>query len=492
MSDDDARPGIGRGLVVLLAVSTGLSAATMYYAQPLLDDIRGALGLSTATAGLLVSVTQAGYLAALCLLVPVGDLVARRRLMPALVAAQAAGLFLIGSATSSVQLLLACTLVGTMAVTAQIGVAFAASLAGDAERGRVVGTVMSGLLLGILLARTVAGWLADLGGWRTPYWVAGGVQLVLGAVLAARLPAERAPVAPAGRAPAASAGSSTGAAPAAGLGYWAAVASVPRMLREEPLLRRRALYGAASFGAFSTLWTPLSFLLGREPYHYSTGVIGLFGLLGVAGVLAAFFVGQAADRGRAGQVTGATAVLLLLCWLPLGLGRHWLAALIVGILVLDLAVQGLHITNQSEIYRLRPEARSRLTSAYMASYFAGGLVGSFAAATAYGHGGWTAVSVTGACFGLIAATLAAREIDAADAADAAVAGVGDEQSTCGVDGERERSAQAGADGRPPSPVRPAVPSPARTVQATAGAPGRASGPPSRGRTRTRWWSGSAR
>ncbi|MCM3923392.1 MFS transporter [Frankia sp. AiPs1] len=380
--------GLGRGLVGLLAVSTGMCVAAMYYAQPLLGEIRAALGLSTGSAGLLVSVTQAGYLVALCLLVPVGDLVARRRLIPALVAAQAVGLFVLATATSATQLMVAGVAVGALSVTAQVGVAFAATLAGDAERGKVVGTVMSGLLLGILLARTVAGYLADLGGWRTPFWVAGAAQLMLCAVLAARLPTEPRSTAPR-------------------LGYRALIASVVRLLRDEPVLRLRAAYGAASFGAFSALWTPLAFLLSAAPYRYSTGVIGLFGLLGLMGVLAASFVGRAADRGRTGAVTVGTAALLLAAWLPLGLGGHSLAALIVGILVLDLAAQGLHIANQSEIYRLDPAARSRLTSAYMAIYFAGGLAGSIAAGAAYSHGGWTAVSVTGAVFGLAAVTLAA-------------------------------------------------------------------------------------
>ncbi|MCK9893934.1 MFS transporter [Frankia sp. AgB32] len=315
----------------LLAVTTGLSVAAMYYAQSLLDEVRDALGLSTGTAGLLVTVTQAGYLAALILLVPVGDLVARRRLIPALVAAQALALFLLAGATSATQLMIAGVAVGALSVTAQIGVAFAASLAADAERGRVVGTVMSGLLLGILLARTVAGWLADLGSWRTPYWVAGAVQLLLCAVLALCLPAEPRAGAGAGRP-----------------SYREAVASVPKLLREEPLLRRRALYGAASFGAFSVLWTPLSFLLSDAPYDYSTGVIGLFGLLGLMGVLAASLAGRAADQGRAGQVT---------------------------------------------------------TAAYMATYFTCGLAGSLAVTTAYSAGGWTAVSLTGAAFGLAALAL---------------------------------------------------------------------------------------
>ncbi len=407
-----ARPavGIGQSLVFLLAVTTGLSVAAMYYAQPLLDEVRDGLGLSTGTAGLLVTVTQAGYLAALILLLPVGDLVARRRLIPALVAGQAFALFLLASANSANQLMIAGVAVGALSVTAQIGVAFAASLAADAERGRVVGTVMSGLLLGILLARTVAGWLADLGGWRTPYWVAGAVQLVLCAVLALRLPAEpRAAAA----GPDGDAGARKGSAVAAGAArpsYREAVASVPRLLREEPLLRRRALYGAASFGAFSVLWTPLSFLLSDSPYGYSTAIIGLFGLLGLMGVLAASLAGRAADQGRAGQVTAATSALLLLSWLPLALGQHRLAGLVVGILVLDLAAQGLHITNQSEIYRLRPEARSRLTAAYMATYFTGGLAGSLAATTAYSSGGWTAVSLTGAAFGLAALMLVGWDI----------------------------------------------------------------------------------
>lgn len=389
-----AAAGIGRPLVGLLAVTTGLSVAAMYYAQPLLDEIRDALGLSTGTAGLLVTVTQAGYLAALVLLVPIGDLVARRRLIPGLLFGQGAALFLLAGSTSAVQLMLAGVAVGVLSVTAQVAVAFAASLASDADRGKVVGTVMSGLLLGILLARTVAGWLADLGSWRTPYLVAGVVQLLLCAVLALRLPSE----------PRASTAAVGGAV--ARPRYGALVASVPRMLREEPLLRRRAMYGAASFGTFSVLWTPLSFLLSGSPYGYSTGVVGLFGLLGLTGVLAASTAGRAADRGRARQVTAAMATLMFLSWLPLGFGGHGLAGLVLGIVLLDLAVQGLHITNQSEIYRLRPEARSRLTAAYMACYFAGGLAGSLAATTAYSAGGWTAVSLTGAAFGLAALTLA--------------------------------------------------------------------------------------
>jgi predicted MFS family arabinose efflux permease len=281
-------------------------------------------------------------------------------------------------------LLAGCVAVGILSVAAQVTVAFTASLASDAERGRTVGTVMSGLLLGILLARTAAGYLADLGGWRTPFWVAAVVMAVLAAVLWWTLPddPDRSQV-----------------------GYLRLIATVPTLLREEPVILVRSLYGAAAFGAFNALWTPLAFLLSGAPYHYSTSTIGLFGLFGVVGALTASLAGRWTDRGGAAAMTAITAVMLLVTWAPVALGRRSLAALIAGVILLDFAVQGLHITNQSLIYRLRPEARSRITSAYMALYFTGGVVGSVVAATAYSAGGWQASSAVGAAFGLMAVLL---------------------------------------------------------------------------------------
>jgi predicted MFS family arabinose efflux permease len=289
------------------------------------------------------------------------------------------------ASTPDAPLLFAATIaVGVLSVVAQMGVAFAATLAGDAERGKVVGAVMSGLLLGILLARTISGYLSAWGGWRTPFWAAAGVMLVLAVVLWFTLPTD---------------------GPRPRQHYGRLLSSVVALVREEPTLRRRAALGACAFGAFSTLWTPLTFLLTGDPYHYGVATIGLFGLLGVIGAASASFAGRLADRGGANLVTGITAVLMLLSWIPIGLGAHWLPGLVIGILVLDLAVQGLHIINQSEIYVLRPDARSRLTSAYMTIYFTGGVIGSVGSAFAYTHGGWTAVSLLGAAFGLIATTL---------------------------------------------------------------------------------------
>lgn len=376
--------GIPRSLVLLLAASTGLCVASLYYVQPLLDSIKRSLHMSTATAGLVVSMTQIGYVAGLVLLVPLGDLFARRRLIPLMVAGIAVCLAIVSWSPSSAVLMVGSVAVGALSVAAQVAVAFTATLAHDADRGRVVGTVMSGLLLGILLARTAAGYLADLGSWRTPFEVAAVVMAVLTLVLWRSLPPDP---------------------DRSRLRYLRLIASVPVLLKEEPVILTRSLYGAAAFGAFNALWTPLAFLLSGSPYHYATSTIGLFGLFGVVGALTASLAGRWTDRGGAPAMTGITAALMLVVWAAIADGRRSLGALIAGVIVLDFAVQGLHITNQSLIYRLRPEARSRITSAYMSLYFVGGLVGSIAASAAYSAGGWTASSAVGGGFGLLAVLL---------------------------------------------------------------------------------------
>ena len=293
-------------------------------------------------------------------------------------------LAVIAVAPSPAVLLAGCVAVGALSVGAQVTVALAATLARDQERGKVVGTVMSGLLLGILLARTAAGYLADLGGWRTPYLVAAGLMMALAVVMLLRLPAD--PV-------------------RTRLPYLRLLSSTVAILGQEPVLRLRCAYGAAAFGAFSVLWTPLAFMLSSAPYRYPASTIGLFGLFGVAGALSASLAGRFADRGRASVMTGVTAIVLLASWVPLALGHRSLGALIVGVITLDFATQGLHITNQSQIYQLAPEARSRITSAYMSLYFVGGVAGSVSASAAYANGGWGAVSLVGAGFGLVAVLL---------------------------------------------------------------------------------------
>jgi predicted MFS family arabinose efflux permease len=237
---------------------------------------------------------------------------------------------------------------------------------------------MSGLLLGILLSRTIAGLVNQVAGWRAVY---GGAAVLIAAliiVLWRELP--------------------TVARPARGTSYIRLLRSVFAIAREEPLLQRRAAYGSLAFASFSALWTSIAFLLARPPYSYNQAVIGLFGLVGVAGALAASAAGHWADHGLARRTTGGFIVATLLAWGLIALGGASVLALIAGILLLDLGVQGIHITNQSEIYRLRPEARSRLTAIYMTTYFLGGALGSATSATIYAIAGWPGVAVLGAIF----------------------------------------------------------------------------------------------
>ena len=288
---------------------------------------------------------------------------------------------MLAAAPSAGVLLPAAVAVGALSVQAQILVPFAATLASDEERGRVVGTVISGLLLGILLARTVAGLVAQAGSWRIVYVAAAAAMLVQGATLGVTLPTVRLGTT---------------------LNYPSLLRSVLDLAREEPLLRLRSAYGAMSFGAFSVLWTSMAFLLAGSPYHYGPATIGLFGLVGAAGAAMASIAGRLADRGYGPKVTIVTVLVLVLSWLPILLGRHHIGWLIVGILLLDIGAQGLHITNQSEIYKLRPEARSRITSAYMTTYFIGGAIGSAGSAAAWDAGGWSAVCLCGVTFCVLA------------------------------------------------------------------------------------------
>jgi predicted MFS family arabinose efflux permease len=364
----------------LMTLATGLAVAGNYYAQPLLPEITRGLDISAASAGGIVTTAQLGYALGLLLIVPLGDMLERRRLIILMMLLATTGLVISATAGSFSQLLLGTALAGLCSVVAQILLPLGASLAAEAERGRVVGTIMSGLLTGILLARTVAGLLADLGGWHTVYWCGAAAMLLMTLVLARQLPV-----------------SHTGT----GLPYPQLLKSVLRLLAEEPSLRLRGLLGAMAFATFSVMWTALGFLLAAPPFGFSNSTIGLFGLAGAAGALAANVVGRLSDKGHGALATRLCLALMLLAWLPLALAPHSVTALLLGILLLDLGVAGSHVSNQGAIYRIRPEARNRLTSAYMTSYFIGGAAGSLASAWAYSHWGWNGVAAVGAACSLI-------------------------------------------------------------------------------------------
>jgi len=368
-------------MILLMAVATGLAVAGNYYAQPLLHAIGQQFGLSNAQAGGIVTTAQLSYAVGLILLVPLGDVLERRTLIVGMTLLSAIGLLVSSFAPTFPILLLGTAISGMLSVVAQVLVPFAATLAEPHERGKAVGTIMSGLLLGILLARTVAGALADVGSWRTVYWVAALLMFIMSGVLWHKLPRWRNPH---------------------HLPYPQLLASVFHLFAQEPLFRARALIGSLIFATFSVLWTPLTFLLAGPAYGYSNTTIGLFGLVGAAGAFAANRFGRLTDRGVGNPATLGGLALLAGSWVLTGLGTHSVLALLAGIVILDLAVQGVHVTSQSAIYRLRPEARSRITAGYMTCYFIGGASGSLLASWLYPHAGWTGVCLAGGALSLAA------------------------------------------------------------------------------------------
>jgi predicted MFS family arabinose efflux permease len=383
MQAAESRPktGISTGLTFFLAAACGVSAANLYYAQPLLHTIGEYFGKGSGEAGLIVTLSQIGYAAGLGFIVPVGDLLVRRRLVPCLLLITAAAMAASAAAPSLPVLIALAFVAGAGAVGAQILVPLAASLADVESRGRVVGTVMSGLLLGILLARTVSGLVAGVSDWRVVYVAAAVLLVFTAAVLFKVLPGE-------GERPKVS--------------YGGLLRSTTQLFATQPLIRRRAFFGGLGFACFSILWTTIAFLLAGGPYHYGDTVIGLFGLVGAAGALCATAAGNIADRGHAKAATIAFSALMVVSFGPIYLGRHSLAWLIVGIIVLDIGVQGLQVTNQSIIYAIAPAMRSRVNSSYMVCYFAGGAIGSAVAAAVYSAEGWAGVCVLGGAVGAVA------------------------------------------------------------------------------------------
>jgi predicted MFS family arabinose efflux permease len=379
------RKRLSRALVFLFALACGISAANLYYSQPVLGSIAKSFHASSGTVGLIVTFAQIGYAIGLAFILPLGDIFSRRWLVPSVLMITFVGLVISAFAPSVTVLVSITFIVGLGSVAAQLLVPMAASLSDDHERGRVVGMVMSGLLLGILLARSVSGVIAQLSSWRVVYVVAALMTLILAVILQRLLPHE---------------------VDRPHVRYSALLASAVHYFMTESLLRRRGVFGGLAFGAFSVFWTTMAFLLSGAPYHYNDLTIGLFGLIGAAGALCANFAGRWADRRWTKSTTLVFVALMAVSFLALWWGRHSLAMIIVGILLLDIGAQGLHVTNQSLIYRLAPHARSRINSAYMVCYFLGGALGSWIGSMTYEHFHWTGVCVLGAAIGIVATGLA--------------------------------------------------------------------------------------
>jgi predicted MFS family arabinose efflux permease len=371
-----------RATLLLLAATGGLAAANIYYNQPLLDDLRRAFPNSAHWVGAVPTATQLGYAAGMFFFAPLGDRLDRRTLILSQLAAVSIALAIAAAAPSLAVLVAASLAVGVLATIAQQAVTFAAELAPPSERGQAVGTVVTGLLLGILLARTAAGSIAHYFGWRAVFAAAVAAMLVLGAVLLRCLPRST---------------------PTSTLPYVRLIGSMWHLVRDEPALRQATLTGAMMFAAFSAFWSTLVLLLSAPPFHLGAQAAGLFGIVGAAGAVAAPLVGKSADRRGPRTMITLSIALVAASFVIFALSRSSIVGLVIGVIVMDVGVQAAQISNQTRIYAIRPDARSRVNTVYMVCYFIGGALGSACGAAAWRHFGWLGVCAVGLAAAAVAA-----------------------------------------------------------------------------------------
>lgn len=383
---------ISSGLIILLATACGIIVANLYYAQPLIGLISNEIGLSNSSAGLIVTLTQIGYVVGLLFLVPLGDIVENKKLILILLFLNAFALISMVFVKSATLLLIASFFIGLGSVAAQVLVPLVSYLSSENARGRVVGNVMSGLLLGIMLARPMSSLVADMWGWNAIFALSATVIIVLAFVLSKVLPTRK---------------------PTAKTNYIALLNSMWQLLRTTPILRRRAIYHACVFGAFSLFWTTVPLLLSSPAFHFSQTAIALYALVGITGAIAAPIGGRLADLGWTRPATGiALTIVIISLLLPLIIQSSspiGIAVLVIAAILLDMGVSANLVLSQRLIFSLSPEIRSRLNGLFMAIFFLGGAVGSFIGGWAYALGGWNLTLWIGIAFPTIALLYFARE-----------------------------------------------------------------------------------
>lgn len=370
-----------RGLLLLLATIAGVTVANIYFNQPLLDDFRQSFPSGAAWIGAVPAATQLGYALGMLLLAPLGDRYDRRRIILLQIALVCVALLVAATAPTLVVLIAASLAIGVLATIAQQAVPFAAELAPPEGRGHAVGTVMSGLLLGILLARTAAGFIGQYFGWRSVFGASIVALLVLAVVIVKKLPKSQ---------------------PTSTLGYGKLIGSMWHLAVELKGLREASATGACLFAAFSLFWPVLTFLLAGEPFHLGPQAAGLFGIVGAAGALAAPWAGRSADKRGPRAVITLSLALLALAFVIFAFSGKSIVGLVIGVIVLDVGVQAAQISNQSRIYALRPEARSRVNTVYMVCYFIGGATGSAVGAVTWHAFGWVGACLAGLAFTALA------------------------------------------------------------------------------------------
>jgi predicted MFS family arabinose efflux permease len=358
----------------IMTIATGLIVANLYYNQPLLEDMARTFHTTRAKAGQVSMLTQLGYATGMFFLAPLADMLKRKRMMMVIFAFIVLSLIITASAQSINLLIFASFLLGASSMIPQLLVPMAAHLAKPSERGKKIGIVMSGLLIGILLSRTFSGVISEYFGWRSVYYIAAGIMLVIWLLLGLFLPEVE---------------------PDHKDGYRQLMASLIDLVKHEPKLRVAALRGALCFACFSAFWTTIVFLL-KQNFNMGSDVAGEFGLVGAFGALAAGLMGRLSDKMDAYKLSAYTILLILISFIIFYFSSHSIAGLVIGVIILDMGVQATHISNQSIIFALKPEARNRINTIYMVTYFIGGSAGTFLATQLWKSYQWNGVCAIGA------------------------------------------------------------------------------------------------
>jgi len=368
------KSALNRMLILLFAITGGMAVGNLYWAQPLLNDIALSFGAQPDSASMLITFTQLGYATGILLLVPLGDIRNRRRLIPAILFLSALSLCLTAVAPSMPLLMAAMALTGLTTVAGQLLTPFAGDLASPSQLGKVLGTIISGMLIGILLSRTISGVIADLLGWRAVYFIAAGGAFILSFLMLRMLPPD---------------------IPRQHLSYRELMRSLLSVIAESATVRITLLIAACGFLVFTMFWTSLTFLLSSAPYSYTVSQIGLTGLAGLAGALMARRAGILHDRGHSVTATGLALLLALVAIGVAAYGRNSIFLIILAIVLIDIAVQTLNVLHQTRIISINPAMRSRLSTIFVVSNFIGAAMGSALAGILWHAGGWSAV-MTGA------------------------------------------------------------------------------------------------
>lgn len=383
-----ASTGLTPFLKYLMATGCGVVVANIYYCQPLLGALSRAFHVNEEVASMINICSQAGYGAGLLLVVPLGDKVERRSLIVWMHIAAAAALLAAALATNVLWMDIASLGIGIATTACQVFIPLAAHMARDEERGRVIGVMMGGLLTGILLSRTLSGIVSDYFGWRALYFLAAGIMLMMAVLLWRALPRET---------------------PSFHGSYGELMRSLWSLWRSQPVVRESALIGGALFGAISAFWATLAFFLEAPPYGYSLSVIGLFGVFGVGGALASPFIGKQTDRRGPFMPMRAGVLLMVAGYAILFWGAATVWIVIAGVILLDVGLQAAHVPNNARNYALLPEARTRLNTLYMTSFFVGGTIGSILGSVAWNRNGWAGVCTAGLLMVLLGAVVIFRK-----------------------------------------------------------------------------------